>query len=224
MHRRHDALNCHRATFGVVVIAHEKRYGRQIEISMSREFFKVVNDWPEGSATITFAEEDRSPLRYLDVYKGKCGADFLDGFQITKYSPGKLLDLLPNNLGWPIASPRCCECVLRLSANEEVQLLPMKPLLLLPGFPKELAGYCLLTTRTVFDCLELASPDIRWFDEARKLVRNYRKLPIRPSVIPANVNYFCVKRLPALHVVSSELKDALVHVGITGWDFIRCDT
>jgi hypothetical protein len=191
---------------------------------MSKEFFEVSNDWPEGSATITIAEEDREPFRYLDVYKGKCEDAFLDGFQVRKYSPGNLLDILPNNLGWPIASPLCCDCVMRVCVNDEVQLLPIKPLFVLPSLPIELAGYCLLTSRTVLDCLELSSPDLRWFDEARKHVRNYRKLPLRLAAIPPDVNYFCVKRLPTIHVVSSALKDALVQVGVTGWDFMRCDS
>lgn len=191
---------------------------------MNREFFKVFTDCPEWSATITITEEDRSPLRYGDVYQGKCEADFLDGFQVRMYSRGKLLDVLPNNLGWPIASARCCECVLSVCANDEVQILPIKPLFVLPSFPVELAGYSLLTSRTVLDCLELASPDLRWFDEARKFLKSYRKLPLRASAIPADVNYFCVKRFAAIHVVSSELKNAIAHAGITGWGFMRCET
>lgn len=191
---------------------------------MSREFFRAWWDWPKGSAALTIREENRTRLRYGDIYKGICGADFLDGFQLTKVSRGRFLDILPNNLGWAIASTRCCECVLRVSTNSEVQCLPIKPLLLLPSLPSELAGYSLITTRTVLDCLELASPDLCWFDESQRLVKSFSKLPLSLSKIPADANLFCVKRLPAAYVVSGEMKDALTHMGITGWGFERCDT
>lgn len=185
-------------------------------------YYEIIKDWPEGFASLTIERLPNSSAWHTDIYKGKTTKDFLSNFRITNFLPGHLPDMLPNNLGWPIVSARCCKRFATVDANVKATLYPIKDLPL-DSCPAVLSSYSLLSASLVLDCLDLTSQDIDWFDDSRQLASAYTKLRFDASKIPERVSFFSIKRLPCVHIISGELRRSLEMDRIEGFKFAECD-
>ena len=154
---------------------------------------------------------------YEDVFKREC----LKNFAVTEYSSGRVPDFLPNNYGWPIVSHRFVDAILEIGDKTGVALTPVEDLI--PDFcPVALRSYTLLSTASVFDCLKLDSPELKWFDSSRKVVRSYTQLELDRTKISPNAHFFGVSRVACVFVVSGAVKNSLLSKNLTGFTFSEC--
>jgi hypothetical protein len=88
-----------------------------------------------------------------------------------------------------------------------------------------LEGYSLASASHVFDCLDLTSPNLTWFDRSQKLVKvSYGKLPLLVGKIPEGANFFGVKRDASTYVVSAKLPQSIVDAELSGIRFEECQS
>ncbi|MEI9866683.1 MAG: hypothetical protein WDN00_19445 [Limisphaerales bacterium] len=173
-----------------------------------KEHFQLARSWKEKHASVIIHKNATSSVSHLDVYKGRCDANYLSNFQMLKFKKGYIPDMLPNNLGWPIFSSRCCARLVESGAGANILFHPLKKILPL-SFPNALSEYCVLSAKTVIDCLDLDSDQVDWFDESKEFVSSYTRLDLVSSKIPPEANFFGILRDSSIHVVSDDVKKEL---------------
>jgi hypothetical protein len=185
-----------------------------------RKFYELHRNWPEFYCSITIKTISGSFLDYPFVYEDVFKKEYLKNFSVTKYSPGCVPDVLPNNYGWFIVSHRFADAILEIGGKIGVALTPVEDLI--PDFcPIALRSYVLLSTDTVFDCLNLDSPELKWFDASRSVVKSYRSLELYGNRISPDAGFFGVSRVSAF-VISSAVQNNLLSKNLTGFTFREC--
>jgi len=186
------------------------------------KFYQLRRSWPDSFASVRIDRKAAGTADHLEVYKRPCHEDYLSLFKITAYNAGLLPDLLPNNFGWSIVSPRFCELLESFQGGGKPVLTradSMTSELKLP----ELAGYRLVSTRLVLDCLDLSSSWLEWFDDSKKVLKAYQKLTLIGNSIPLSACFFGVVRAPFMHILREDLWGHLVKARLTGVRFVECD-
>jgi hypothetical protein len=190
-----------------------------------RSYFEVNRLWPEGFCSVTITTPPSSKdFSHTSVYKRICDANFLKHYGISRFLPGSIPDALPNNNGWLLVSPKCRKLMEQINAvsGPHFELITEMFDDCVNEFPAELRRYSLVSTKEVFDCIDLESPEITWFDESKKLAESFTNLPLLNSSLPNGACFFGVKRAPCLFVVSDEFRDCLIQNKITGICFNHC--
>jgi len=191
-------------------------------IKQRNTYHQIIAVWPESYASITIERDAKSNVWHTDIYKGKTADDYLRNFRITAFLPGHIPDMLPNNLGWPIVSPRCRDRFLNVDAEVKALAYPINEMLL-PKFPAILADYSLLSAPIALDCVDLSSPKIDWFDDTKQLASSFSHLRLIANAIPDGLSFFGLKRIPAVHLISGALRLMLESDRMEGFKFKTCD-
>jgi hypothetical protein len=192
-----------------------------------RSYFEVNRLWPEGFCSVTITAPPKSKdFSHTSVYKRVCDAEFLKHYGISRFLPGSIPDVLPNNNGWLLISPKGRKLMEQLKAvtRPHFELITEMFDDCVNDFPVELRQYSLISTKAVFDCIDLDSPEISWYDESKKLAESFTKLPLLNSHLPDGPCFFGVKRAPCVFVVSEEFRDSMIQNKITGLRFKQCVT
>jgi hypothetical protein len=140
-------------------------------------------------------------------------ADFMEHFQFTLV-PGTPEDMLANNAGWIILSPRLSGVFSGSCAPREVELLPLPA----PkrGRGAELSGYRVLGVKSQIECVDYDGSDILWGQGKGRCILSFRKCVLRRSAVPAGVNCFLIAEYPAFPVVTSSLGAAIAKLRPSG--------
>jgi|ERR1051326_1421247 hypothetical protein len=187
-------------------------------------FYKLGNSWPDGFASVIIHPAPGFYTNPLDVYKGLCGPDYVRNFRVTDYHPGHCPDVFPNNSSWLIVSPRG-RAVFEAAGGQIGAFFTSITDLSGENTPSVLEGYSLASASHVFDCLDLTSPNLTWFDPSQKLVKvSYGKLPLLVGKIPEGANFFGVKRDPSIYVVSAKLRQSILDAELSGIRFEECQS
>jgi hypothetical protein len=190
-------------------------------VDAERRFFEIQTVWPDDYCSFTISPSPvHKGIRNTNVYKEPCNEDYLREYAMTNFMPGFVPDVLPNNHGWLIVSPQCRKAIERASLETTAHFVSVSACL---KWPKEFANYFLISNAEVFDCVDLTSPELKWFDSSKKLVQQYRRLVLISKQIPPGASFFGVSRVPVVHVVSSAVREGLVNRNITGLDFKECE-
>lgn len=185
------------------------------------EFFQIRLDWPEEYCAITIFAKSPTAPRHTTVYKRACDVDFLQHYEVTAFRNGLLPDVLPNNNGWLLVSPRCRQAIEGVQANISAHFVSLGDWVC-PHCPQNLSQFSLVSNSYVLDCLDLDNPGLKWFDLSRNLARSYGKLVLLADRIPENAAFFGVARLASSHVISSGVRDSLLTTRIAGISFDPC--
>jgi len=172
-----------------------------------RNFYEIETAWGEDLFSLII-EPTNPSMNHLDVYKGLCGTTYLSNFKLVKFKDGHIPDMLPNNMGWPIFSPRCCARFIDAGAGADILFHPLKTILP-ASFPVELHEYNLLSAKQAIDCIDLDSDKANWFDEAKEFISSYQRLDLVSSKIPNGLHFFGVRRASIVHVISGDVKKML---------------
>lgn len=158
------------------------------------KFYEIKRDWGEDLFSIVIKSTNPN-ANHLDVYKGLCDASYISNFKLVRFEGSHIPDMLPNNMGWPIFSSRCCARFIDAGAGADILFHPLK-MILPASFPIELNEYCLLSAKQAIDCIDLDSDQVDWFDETKEFASSYQRLDLVSSKIPAGVHFLaCAEHL-----------------------------
>jgi|GEM_PF-4281757 len=185
-------------------------------------FFEMHRDWPEGCASLTIKKGEGLQVSHLDVYKKPCGEAYLQNFRITHFSLGYLPDLLPNNLGWYLASPRLCN-VLKTVRSEITASIQSISRMQFPDCHEAVINYSLVSATQVVDCLDKSNVALTWFDEGRDSLEKYTHLVLLRNRIPAGASFFAVTKVVSTFVVSEKIQKVIKDSNFSGVAFRECE-
>jgi len=175
----------------------------------SRDAFKLKVNYPIGEIRDTLALDSPEATP-----KG-----FLDSFSYTS-SPGTVFeDMLSNDIGWNIFSPRLVkllsEC--RNSQDIELLLLPQNACRLHPL----LREYRVLGVKREIPCIDVGESDLHWEDipDGGKYIAAVYECVLREKAIPEDIDIFRLTEYPVVPVISSRLAAAFAEFSPTGFVF-----
>lgn len=129
--------------------------------------------------------------------------NFLDKFNY-RLSGLSALDLLPNDLGWQIFSPRIV-AVLKEARNApdlEFHALPRK----LVEMDRRLEGYAVLAVKKRVNCVDVVRSDILWTKIVDKeIILSFRKCVLDAQRVPQDLDVFVLGEYPVMVVLSDEI-------------------
>ena len=174
-------------------------------------------------ASLTLAKaEPNQEATYLDVYEVPCGAQYLKRFRATKYRDGLLHDVISNNYGWILGSPRLCAILNDVQTNIKAFCQTLEEMDF-PPCPDIIKNYSLISVSHVLDCLDRNSAALTWFDSSRDNLRKYKFLTLMKSQIPLGASFFCIARSSCVFIVSDSIRDKILEYKVTGLAFRKCE-
>ena len=188
-----------------------------------QQFFELRRDWPEGYAGLTLKRVSPVQTTHLSVYDGPCDETYLRKFRIERFKPGYLPDLLPNNFGWFLASPRLCQLLQNTDSKIKAFIQPLAGMEF-PDCHEAVMGYSLLSATHVIECLDETSPTLTWFDSERTSLEKFTHLRLLKNRIPASASFFALAKVVSLYVVSDVIHDAILKNKYSGMYFKECET
>ena len=186
------------------------------------QFFELRRDWLEGYASLTLKRGSDIHASHLSVYEGPCGEKYLRNFRAVRFNLGYLPDLLPNNFGWYLASPRLCKVFQNAGSETKAFIQPLASMQF-PEFHEAVMGYSLLSAAQVLDCLDINNPALTWFDSERTSLQKYTHLRLLKNRIPTSASFFAVKQIASMYVVSDAIYKAIVNSNYSGMAFKECE-
>jgi len=184
-------------------------------------FFEIHRDWQEDYSSLTIKRNAGTQISHLDVYEKPCDEAYLRNFKIVRFKRGYLPDLLPNNLGWYLASPRLCKILGNINSEIKAFIQPIT-CMQFPNCEEAFINYSLVSAARVLDCLDVSSSALTWSNIERTGLQKYTYLPLLRNRIPAMASFFSVAKVVSTFVVSDNLKKEISHNEISGVAFRAC--
>jgi hypothetical protein len=127
-------------------------------------------------------------------------------------------DLLPNNLGWYLASPRLCNVLKNVDSEIKAFIQPIANMKF-PDRHEAVMNYSLVSAAHVIDCLDVTSPALTWFDSERISPQKFTHLRLLQDRIPTEASFFAVGKVVSMFVASDAIHKALETDNYSGVTF-----
>jgi len=180
-------------------------------------FWSIREDYSENamSLAVHYTSEDIVDPLVLDT-PSPTPEGFLSQFRYSIHA-GDPEDMLSNDIGWSIFSPRVVAAVADLCRSGEVEVLSL-PIDHCKG-AEPIRGYCVLGVKRWIECLDYSASDILWSEvnPPKRHILSFRRCAIRASAVPSGVNCFMLTECPAFAVVTATLADRLALLRPTGF-------
>ncbi len=175
--------------------------------NFSREAFKLKVSYPAEEVRDTLALDRTEPTP----------RDFLDSFNYTKSSGTVLEDMLSNNIGWNIFSPRLVKLLSECRNNQDIELFPLPENAC--RLHSNLRGYRVLGIKREIPCIDVGESDLRWSNlpDGGKHIAAIYECVLRENAIPEDVDIFRMTEYPVVPVISSRLATAFAKFSPTGF-------
>jgi len=187
-----------------------------ISHSFSRDAFRLKVNYPVSEVRDTLALDRPEPTP-----KG-----FLDTFSYAKSSGTVFEDMLSNDMGWNIFSPRLVKLLSECRNNQDIELFSL-PEIACQLHPK-LRGYRVLGIKREILCLDAGESDLRWgnLPDGGKHIAAIFECVLKEKEVPEDVDIFRLTEYPVMPIISSRLATAFAEFSPTGFvvDVIKAIT
>jgi hypothetical protein len=180
-----------------------------IRRKFSKDAFKLKIDYPIGEVRDTLALDrpERTP-------KG-----FLETFSYTKSRGSLFEDMLANDIGWNIFSPRLVKLLSECRNNYDLEFFPLPETAC--RFHPKLAEYRVLGVKREIACIDLDESDLHWenLPAGGKYIAAVYDCVLREKEISEEVDVFRVTEYPVMTVISSQLATEFAKLSPSGFVF-----